>query len=475
MPNANIAQNSLPVLKRSDLKTNEISLFTTLLYGTNAEEIYNLVPMRNASITVPSGTTDIYRDTVVTIDGQDYYTLFNINIDTLNDVGYYSYILYEIETVPALEASYTSTYDIYADNLEVIKDGNTGVFKLYYKSIEVDSYLATCVLGNVQTGVNRDMINDSTGGYFVYTYDPYTNIPMGEQTFTFTIYDPSNEPVAKYSSKITFRNDLKAFMMSNVVADGTSITVYDVPVIYGSYYDSIDKRTFELNVLQVIIESLDLTEQRMLTDFTNIKFTNTYGTLANIRYNPTTRNDAIDIVSSLPVSANVDDRFILVENTNTPGPYQDNIIRCIDSTAMIYAYEAPSADAIVYVTNKAEKYIYSERGWITIPYYQIPLQIEVEVFRGLDFSGTIASMTELVRDTIYEAFKTRFGTNSGIYRSEIIDIVQEIEGVSHCRLRRPETSIYFDFDINDFTQEELLIYGPEYVYFRKEDISVRVI
>jgi hypothetical protein len=476
MPNANIAQNSLPVLKRSDLKTNEISLFTTLLYGTNAEEIYNLVPMRNATLTIPTSSTTIYRDTVVTIGDYEYYTLFNIDIDALNDVGYYSYIIYEIEMVPALETSYTSTYDIYSDKLEVIKSGNDGIFKLSYKSTAVDSALATCTIANEQTGLLRDMVNDSTSDYFVYTFSPYTNIPLGEQTFTFTIYDPSNEAIAKYANKVTFRSDLKSFMMSNTSIDSTSYIVYDVPVIQKDFYDSIDKRDFELNILQVMLTSLDLNEQRMLTDFTNVKFTNTHGNLVNIQYNPTTRSDVIDIVETEPTSAVLDDRFILVENTQTPGPNQDNLLRCIDdSTAIVFAYEKPSADAVVYVTNRAQKYIYSERGWITMPSYRIPLEIEIEVFRGLDFSGTIGSMTDLVRDTLYAAFKDRFGTNAVIYRSEIIAVVNEIQGVSHCRLRKPETSVFFDFDIDDFTQDELLRYGPEYVYFRKEDISVRVI
>jgi len=80
-----------------------------------------------------------------------------------------------------------------------------------------------------------------------------------------------------------------------------------------------------------------------------------------------------------------------------------------------------------------------------------------------------------VRETLFDAFKDRFGTNIEIFRSEIIDVVQEIDGVSHCSLRKPETSIFFNFLLRDLTQEELLRYGPEYVFFHEEDITVRVI
>lgn len=473
--NIDIAQNSLPVLKRSDLKINEISLFTTVLFGENIEEVDNLVPMRNTVITIPTGDTTIFRDTVVNINGEDFITLFNIDIDYINSVGYYSYIINEIETIPIFETSYTSEYDIYSDKLTVMKSGNDGVFVLDYKSGESDYDQTTCTIMNEITGVVKDMVNDSTAMTFTYIYSPYTNIALGEQPFVFTIYDPSGDPVARYSMKVTFRNDLKSFMLSNTVDSGGTTSVYDVPVIKKSYYDEIDQRSFELNIMQNLISTINLNEQRMLTDFTNIKFTNTCGTLENIKYNPVTKSNAIRFVTNAPAVPVLDGRYILVRPSQTANEYQDNILRCIQVSPPQYTYEKPVVDTIVYVEDEGQKYIYSERGWITMPSYNIPLTIEIEVFRGLDFSGTLSSMAELVRDTIYDAFKDRFGTNISLYRSEIIDVVQEIEGVKYCRLRQPETSIFFDFNIDDFTQEQLLEYGPEYVYFTKENITVRVL
>ena len=122
-----------------------------------------------------------------------------------------------------------------------------------------------------------------------------------------------------------------------------------------------------------------------------------------------------------------------------------------------------------------ENYIYSERGWIPLPEYKIPLDIEVEVFRSSTFSGTLITLVNTVRETLYNAFVDRFGTNSTIYRSEIIDILQNIDGISHCRLRKPETSIFFNFNLKDLTQDQLLKYGPEYIYFTEDTITVRVI
>ena len=473
IPPLPLAQNSLPVLKRSDLQVNEIELFSGILYGASTEEVDNLVPMRNIYVNVPAGTLSIPRGTIISLGDYEYYTIFDLTIEELNSVAYYKYIIYEISLIPALETSYASTYDIYADSLIIYKSGVDGKFKLQYKSTEVDASLCTCEMIIESSGSIKNMtnINDGTSSYFIYSFSPYTDIPSDEQIAEFTIYNPSGDPVSKYRNNFTFTRTLDTFMRSNVLGDGTSLIVYDIPVIEKEYYDGIDKRQFELIILQSIVTQMDLSDRRMLTDFTNIKFTNTHGILENIKYNPATRSDVIDIINTLPVSPSVGDRYIYTAQ----GDNQDAIIRCIDATNVSFYYEQPSIDTIVYVTNLAEKYIYSERGWITIPNYTIPLDIEVEVFREPTFSGTLSDMVTTVRSTLYSAFKSRFGTNSELYRSEIIDVIHNIDGVSHCRVRKPETSIFFKFELKTLTQEQLLRYGPEYVFFTEDNITVKVI
>jgi len=473
-PDVPFAQNALPVLKRSDLQVNEIELFSALLFGSGSTEITNLVPTRNAAFTVPVGTTRLYRNDTITIGNYDYYNIFEIDIDLTNTVGEYEYIVLEVEVLPALETSYVSTYDIYADLLEVKRTGAKGIFKLHYKSTESNSDLTSCVMLIKSSGSVRTMTNDSTAGHFIYTFDPYTDIPEGEQTYEFTIRDPSNAEVVLYSNEVTFRADLSTFMRSNVVDDSTAIIVYDVPVIEKGYYDGIDQKAFELQVLQELISTADLSDRRMLTDFSNIKFTNTFGVLNTMLLNQPTISEVIDILLVEPISCNVGDRYILAP-TSRNDIHQDNIIKCTDATALIFFYEKPIADSIVYVINKAADYIYSEGGWIPLPLYEIPLEIEIEVFRDITFSGTLTSLQDTVRTAIISAFNARFGTAAEIYRSEIIDVVQAVDGVSHCRLRKPETSIFFNFQLKELTEDQLLAYGPEYVYFDENSITVRVV
>jgi len=359
--------------------------------------------------------------------------------------------------------------------LEVIRNGSQGIFKLHYKSSELDADQATCNMVISSSGSVKPMINDATNGYFYYIFDPYTNIPIGEQTYNFNIQDPTAVDIAKYSNKLTFRDNLSTFMRSNVeIYDSTTIIVYDVPVVEKSYYDSLNKRDFELEVMQSLISSLDLKDHKMLTDFTNIKFTNTRGILENMKLNKPTLSSVLDIVTSYPVGCTVDDRYIYAPISGDDS-YQDNIIKCADATTGTFLYEEAVADSIVYIESKGVNYIYSERGWIPLPEYNMPLEIEIEVFRAATFSGTVTSLINTIRETLYNAFKDRFGTNAEIYRSEIIDVVQNIDGISHCRLRKPETSIFFNFQLTDLTQEQLLSYGPEYVYFTEDSITVRVI
>ncbi len=474
VPDVPFAQNALPVLKRSDLQVNEIDLFSAILFGTGSTEIENLVPTRNAVFTVPDTTTRLYRNETITIGSYDFYNIFEIDLDTHNTVGEYEYIILAIEVLPALETSYASTYDIYSDLLEVERSGTQGIFKLHYKSKETDSDLTSCEMVITSSGSTRTMTNDSTASYFIYTFDPYTDIPAGEQTYEFTIKDPSNAEVALYSNKITFRADLSTFMRSNIVLDSTNIIVYDVPVIEKDYYDAVDQKAFELQVLQTLISTADLSDRRMLTDFSNIKFTNTIGVLNTMLLNQPTVLAIIDIVVIEPLASNVGDRYILAPPSRND-EHQDNIIRCTDSIGPVFSYEKPVADTIAYITSEAENYIYSEGGWIPLPLYEIPLEIEIEVFRNTSFSGTLTSLQDTVRTTIIAAFNDRFGTGAEIYRSEIIDVVQDIDGVSHCRLRKPETSIFFNFQLKELTEDQLLAYGPEYVYFDEDSITVRVV
>lgn len=461
-----IGQNSLPVLKRSDLKVNEVCLFSTLYFADD------LVPTRNIFETFSQ--LEIPRQTVIDVNGTDFYTIFDIEIDPLNTVANYTYILFEIEQIPTLVTSYGSTYDLFADNLIVTRNGSQVEYRLTYKSTEVDAGSCECEMEISENGAVYNMVNDGTSA-FVLTFPDYTVIPKGELTYFFTLskITPPPELLGQYSASFVLRLSLDDFTMSNVVEDGTSFIVYDIPVIKKEYYDGINQREFETQVLQQLLTTLEFKDYRMLTDFINFKFANTTGVLQNMKLNEVSLPRILDILSIPPTSGNQGDRYIVLNGTGAWLGQDNNIASLSDATSMIWVFTEPTTEDIAYVVNKGENYLFSESGWL-VPEYNIPLEIELDVFKSSTYSGSTGDLAQEIRTTLVSAFEGRFGINVDLYRSEIIDVVHNVDGVEHCRLIKPESSIFFNFDINDFSQEQLLEYGPEYIYFTSDDITIRI-
>ena len=79
-----------------------------------------------------------------------------------------------------------------------------------------------------------------------------------------------------------------------------------------------------------------------------------------------------------------------------------------------------------------------------------------------------------IKTAIIDYYKDSFGAKIDIRRSKIIDLVHNVTGVSHCRLLKPETGIFFNFNIDDFTQQQLLEYTPEWIYFTEDDIQLKI-
>jgi hypothetical protein len=458
-----ISQNSLPVLKRSDIKVNEISLFSTLLYSDV------IVPARNIKYDFTS--TSIPRGTVLTNGGINYYTIFDMEIEQLNSVATYTYVMYEIQQIPTLVTSYNSSYDLYCDLLTVSKNGSGAEFQLDYKTTETDSDTVTCEIEVLESGSTYTMTNDSTSAFLLSLPD-YTVLPTGEATYFFTLKH-GTDYIGQYTALFTFRKSLDDFELSNVIYSTPTYTVYDIPTIKASYYDGINQSDFETNVMQKLVTTLDFKDYKMTTDFVNFKLANTDGIMENMQLNDVSLTAVDDILSVPPVSGDEGDRYIILNGTGEWLGKDDQIAEVSDSTSMTWAYYEPKTEQIVYVTDESKKYIYCQAGWV-IPEYEIPLQISLDVFKTSSYTGSNSDLTSEVRSAVVLAFTSRFGINSYLYRSEIIDVVQEVEGVEHCRLIKPESSIFFNFDLDELTQEELLSYGPEYIFFEEDDIAIRI-
>ena len=465
--NSPIGQNSLPVLKRSDIKINEIALFSTFYFGSE------LVPTRDLFETF----TDLFipRQTIINHEGVDYYTMFDMVIDPLNTSASYDYIMYQISQIPTLVTSYGSDYDLYASNLIVKRNGAQAIYELEFATTEADAMLTSCKMEISETGAIYNMLTDSTS--YVFVFPDNTIIPTGNLTYFFTIQHSTEGLIGQYTNQFIFRLSLDDFTTSNALAtdgDSTAFIVYDIPTIQKDYYDSVNQQDFEIQSMQQLLTTMTFKDYKMLTDFINFKFSNTTGTLNNMQLNDVNLPTVSDIKSIPPLITGVDQRYIVLNGTGAWLGKDDYIASSsLDGTAYIWAFVEPKSDQMIYVTDKNLKYIYSETGWV-VPIYNIPLQISIDVFPEDTYTGTIGDLTQEIRETLVEAFTDRFGINVNIYRSEIVDVIQEVDGVDHCRLLEPVSSIFFNFDIDNFTQDQLLEYSPEYVYFTEDDITIRI-
>lgn len=467
-----INTGSLPVLKRSDVSGNDIQLFTTLTFSDL------VVPMLNTSIISDTTVSDIPRLTEVTKDSVDYYTIFDMNLDHINNSVNYYYIMYEIEKTPTLVTSFGSEYDILATNFTVEKVSNTGNFYLYYISEETDYDTLACEMEVQSTGAKYSMTNfsDSTSLYFEYTFSNYLDILVDENTYYFTISHPSTGTIAKYSVEFIFRKSLKDFSMSDIVDsdDSTACIIYDVPVIKKDYYDGISKKAFELQILQNLMTNVSFKNYKMLTDFINLKFSNTTGSLDNMQLNSVSKQAVTELQGTPPVAPSEGDRYIVINGTGAWEDHDNDIAQCIDSTSITWSFVTPTSDDMVLVSDRSKKYIYADNNWV-LPSYEIPFTIKLEVFKENTYTDTSTELISTIKAELLSTFSSRFGINSNIYRSEIIRAVQGVNGVNHCRLLQPKSNIFFDFDLDDLTESELLNYSPQYVYFDEDSISITVI
>ena len=474
VPFSGMAMNPIAVLKRSDVKVNDIQLFTALVF----EDV--IVPSRNEYATLSYGITNLPRGSIVyDQDNFQYYTMFDMTFDYLNNEALYHYIAKTLEKIVALSTTYINTFDIMADKISISRSGLSATYELSYNSTETDYPLCSCVMEILETGETFNMINDYHNKKFIYQFLDYRLIPDDDTTYFFTISNTISQ-VATYSASFTFRKNLREYMLSSMTADGTSMVVYDIPVVEKNYYDSIDQDSFELNVMQQMINSFESYKYRMLTDFLNLKFVNTFGRMGNMKYNKVSKLPALD--SGLDAIPNVKtlslgNRFIVSgkEGGAWTG-HKNEIATCsgIDGTNVTWMFVEAVTNDIINVTTKKTKLLFTGFNWI-VPEFTVPLIVDIEVFKQTTFTGSDTELANTVRSTLLTSFSSRFGPNVALYRSEIISVVQGIDGVNHCNLIQPTSDIFFDFDLQDLTQEQLLVYTPEYVYFSSFEINVKIL
>ncbi|MFW6002016.1 MAG: hypothetical protein ACOCQD_01610 [archaeon] len=458
------SDNSIYILKRSDIKSNEITSYNNIIF----EE--TIVPTINETITISKEThprDKMFTEEVFEIDGENYVSLFNISVDYDRQESNYEYVLpFSIRT-PVITTFHSDNNpdvegnrSISQPNLvrflvtqdEEDKNDKLNISLRYSKLIEEFDYsnITAFILYKDnwhQLKKVEEMENDEYGVFTLEEDFSLDHISNGPQTFYFRMYnpdkdkddpeyDPKENPLTNSQTKLTIRRDLSDFMYSTVSVEDESAKIYDVPLIKESYYNRLkneNKRNiFWINILEKITE-IDISKYKMVSDFLNIKFSNTVGKIDNMKYNK--------IIKKVEDLDDIDDLKL---------------------------------NDIVYVKSIEEKRILTEDG-LTEFTQTIPLKINMDVWIDPKYSGTEQSVIDKIKNKLIDNFANVFDFNATIHLSEINRIVKSISGVQNCKITNPKHDIFFDFDIyKDLTQEELLEYSPQFIYFDTNSINIEI-
>jgi hypothetical protein len=537
--NADIIVQGLPiknvfqVLKRSDLKRNEITLFTELVYNNV------VVPTRNATLTIEASdieNSSSYQikseETVVTIDNEQYITIFDLFLNQYtNEVGYY-YFISETELPvtlltqePSLDPtkifpvfSYYSSdrtsdpeqlkVELHCNILDTTSNFSCKVSVDWPSINGVSEYMlfdTTSQLSSEFSSVKIFSTHPDPGETQIDTMD-LTYVPDGKPVeFTYTIYkNPANSApieICTCRNSIILKRDLSDFMYSQVTPnssgdDITTYTLYDVPVIKKDYFDNLlNKSLFTSSVLQKIIE-FDVYDYKMVTDYVNLKFANTTGFSTNMKYRDISRTPVIDLNPSISninaVTVAVHGTRYVITDANNPwneetGYPGTGCIAYFSDGNNKWNFEKLKVNDIIEVTNLnninsgvalqnrvTTKMIYTGIELIE-PRFSIPLQIRMTIIPSDSITITNQVLIRNIKDTLINKLAPSFGYNKSLLRSVIVKVVQDIPGVEHCELLEPSFNIKFEFDpYKNMTQDQLLRYTPELIFFSSENIIIDV-
>ena len=296
--------------------------------------------------------------------------------------------------------------------------------------------------------------------------------------------------------------------------------VHNVPVILQKYYEDVikeesesdDSSNFESVVMQELIQNMYFNDKKMLTDFINMKFSDTYGPMLNLRFN-TPKYYVESRFKNTPwwdeETQKLPDDFIPNPDYVEPDPNKSNVYYIVnnhipasniisDSTKTTtlqlndyigyialrvptgnennpYNYQLFEPTKGMYIRVKDEldmddnekTLVWTGRIWKDVLDYTIPLEVKIKVEVDESVSSkTDESITSEIIDALTEYFKDKMGIQKSIDRSEIIKVCRSITGVIYTELIAPEFDIKFDYEIKDLNEKQLLDYTPQYVGFR---------
>lgn len=501
-----IVSTSLPydfsksILKRSDLKTNEVILYVVIpdthitrdpgIVINTKEESQSLsqtIPIPTTSLvgSMPSNTTQFLPYKVFTEDDIEYVCPLGFIKET-DSFGYYFYLVNNVTVTPEVFIGNQVRYPLTFNQLQITteEDYSHIAFTLSYYNLN-----DTVDMSNMDINMFMQYSNDSKGPYHCdidienskITYSvPMDDIRMGTCKIEYQVKDiTTNQIIAKIDITYTLKKELRNYIYSNITTNKNSniSTIYDIPCIKKSYIDNLtieEKTNFETEIMQRLIGNNSLDDYRMMNVSINIKFARTYGYSKNYDLNETTKASVIDIVNDVPSDPEEGNKFIVGETPTGVFTGNNGKVAMFSNGNWFFLDSAPGD--IIYVVAKGKKYTYNGNAnyWFT-PKFSIPYNIEVYVYVN-SLADNESVVAKAVKNQILYVLAKYSNIQYDQHRSLMYQAIQELGSyIDHCEIKIPEVDITYNYDIEKFTKEQLKCYVPEYIYTDEEHIQVKVL
>lgn len=293
----------------------------------------------------------------------------------------------------------------------------------------------------------------------------------------------------------TYYPELKIFSIWGIL--------YDVPVVRKDYLDYlIDSELKDIFIEQVIhkIAAFDVMSYRMLTDFVNLKFSNTSGLITNMNYNEEV-NRIINLIDPETLPSCTGNGFCCAV-TNDINPWngypwykkEGGFLAVYNENYQNYwqFFNLSTNDIFLYnpiVKNDEGNYVYQTLSALGIKEYelykliyngdnfykltkQMPLTVKLEVWKDISINISDLALINDIKDAIERNFIGQYGYDRPIYHSEITSVVHNVRGVEYCTVLDPPHDIFFDYDLDDFDHESILRYTPELIYILSDEVQI---
>jgi len=457
---------SYPVLKRSDLTTNSVNLYTVLTYNNQ------IVPTNTIPVQLATNQMQIQQFTPYTPPNSNYSWIipFTISLNYDLNMGVYSYIPPTAQIIPLLNYQNNATQNV--SFLQINYQSMQQQFTITSSTVTwpqaATTYTQTLTLYTPNRSFTYNQPTQTSANNVInFTYIVPQDVLLSSNSFSLFCYENGVLTVS-YSGNIDLQIQLNNITYSYIKTINNIPTLLDVPVIEENYYNSLSPQD-QINLQQALVDNfiylVNNENIRMMNVEVSGKLCCTLGQSTNTQFS-TPDYYVTNIISSYSQLNSDSTYYAITDPVATTDPLYNYAGQLAIWNGVNYTYLNVGEGTLIYNYANDQIYALTKSRWIT-PTYNIPLQISVEVH-------TTRTDNQLVSDVqnAIMSYMNTLGIESSMYLSKIIDQVQDVDGVKYCRILQPSTDIIFRNVSKNIPASAFDTYTPEYVYTTPNNIQV---